>query len=156
MMSTSGEGTPCTVFLSQADESNIETSDMAQYANMGEKKTILVVDDEESIAFLFQEMLKQLGYAVDVAFTAEQAFQTFSSDPDLYALVLTDQMLPEMKGKGLIQRLLNCRADLPIILCSGMGEMEMSTLKEWGVRSCLQKPIGFEDLARVVKEILED
>ncbi len=38
MMSSSGEGTTFKVFLSQADESKIETSDMAQYANMGEKK----------------------------------------------------------------------------------------------------------------------
>ncbi len=117
---------------------------------------ILVVDDEESVASLLKEMLTQLGYMVDVAETGEQAMRIFLEDPRRFDLVLTDHTLPRMTGNSLVKDLLDCRPDLPIILCSGWSHAtEQERIQELGVKRFLPKPVEFEELSRVVRLVLD-
>ena len=117
---------------------------------------ILVVDDEESVASLLKEMLTQLGYMVDVAETGEQAMRIFLEDPGRFDLVLTDHTLPRMTGNSLVKDLLDYRPDLPIILCSGWSLIpEQERIQELGVKKFLPKPVEFEELSRVVRQVLD-
>ncbi len=117
---------------------------------------ILVVDDEESVSSLLKEMLTQLGYIVDVADTGEEAMRIFQEDPDRFDLVLTDHTLPRMTGNSLVKDLLTCRPDLPIILCSGWSlHSEEDRISDLGIKHFLPKPIEFEKLSQVVRNVLD-
>jgi FixJ family two-component response regulator len=61
-----------------------------------------------------------------------------------------------MTGVELVQALLQIKATVPIILCTGFSELvSPDQAKIMGVREFLYKPIGIHDLARIVKKALE-
>ena len=78
-----------------------------------ETKTILVVEDEASIAEVVSLYLKRAGYHVQIASDGRKAMNVFErQSPDL---VILDLMLPEVDGLALT-RWLRDRSDVPIIM----------------------------------------
>jgi DNA-binding NtrC family response regulator len=65
-----------------------------------EKKHILVIDDDESVAKFFREALELGGYSVDTAKTGEEAVE--KSNVNFYNLALIDFRLPDMEGTQLL------------------------------------------------------
>ena len=67
-------------------------------------KTILIVDDEQSVVKgLRYNLEQQEGYVIDVAYDGEQALSVF--DSDRHDLVLLDLMLPKIDGMEVCQRI---------------------------------------------------
>jgi len=78
-------------------------------------KKILVVDDEETIRFLYQEELGEEGYAVEVAANGQEALDKLNTfHPDLITL---DIKMPAMDGVETLRRIREVQRDLPVILC---------------------------------------
>lgn len=71
----------------------------------GGAETILVVDDERGVRHLASRMLRSAGYAVTEAAGGVEALHLFEREPDRFALVLTDIVMPQMSGLELIQRI---------------------------------------------------
>ncbi len=83
-------------------------------------KRILVVDDEESIRFLYKEELEEEGYVVECAKNGEEALEMLSAfKPDLVSL---DIKMPVMDGIETLKRIREKERQLPIVLCSAYGE----------------------------------
>ena len=66
------------------------------------------------------EMLTDLGYRVTSKTGAREALALFRLDPSRFDLVITDQTMPEMTGEELVKEILAIRADMPIIMCTGL------------------------------------
>jgi two-component system response regulator (stage 0 sporulation protein F) len=91
-------------------------------------KKILVVDDEESIRFLYKEELEEEGYIVECAQNGEEALERLSIfKPDLISL---DIKMPVMDGIEALKRIREKERQLPIILCSAYGEYKQD-LTTW-------------------------
>lgn len=76
----------------------------------------MVVDDEVELANLFRELLKGSGFNT-VSFTDPLlALKHFSSNPDLYSLVLTDLRMPDLNGIQLVKRMREISAKVKILL----------------------------------------
>jgi CheY-like chemotaxis protein len=91
-------------------------------------KKILVVDDEESIRFLYKEELEEEGYIVECAQNGEEALERLSVfKPDLISL---DIKMPVMDGIEALKRIREKERQLPIILCSAYGEYKQD-LTTW-------------------------
>src|SRR5579864_9199625 len=75
-------------------------------------ETILFVDDMEYLRNVFSESLEQLGYRVLTAGSGEEALTVSSAYKGEIHLLLTDVMLPQMKGPEVALKL---RADRPHI-----------------------------------------
>jgi CheY-like chemotaxis protein len=91
-------------------------------------KKILVVDDEESIRFLYKEELEEEGYLVECAQNGEEALERLSIfKPDLISL---DIKMPVMDGIEALKRIREKERQLPIILCSAYGEYKQD-LTTW-------------------------
>ena len=80
---------------------------------MSDHASILVVDDEPHVSDMLQEFFLDLGYAVDVATTGDEAVRRASSKrPDA---VILDMRLPDTTGDQLLTRLRTLDGSVPIV-----------------------------------------
>src|SRR5271168_1958816 len=80
---------------------------------------ILLVDDEAPLLDLLKRYLERLGYEVDSCLTPADALVRFGTDPERYALVLTDLTLPGMRGDEMIAQMRSRAPKLRAIVSSG-------------------------------------
>ncbi|MFI3318416.1 MAG: response regulator transcription factor [Rikenellaceae bacterium] len=115
---------------------------------------ILVVDDEESICEILQITLQAEGYAVDVAYSAEEVLK---GDLTQYSLLLLDIMMGEMSGYKLLQ-LLRSRPDtehIPVIFCTAKDTKDDTiTGLNLGADDYIAKPFLAREVVARVKSVL--
>ena len=117
---------------------------------------LLVVDDERVIADLMRQTLEALGYGVTACIDSRQALEQFEAHPKDFDLVLTDMTMPHLNGAELAQQLLAIRPDLPVVLCTGFSEIiNEEKAMALGIRRLLMKPVLRDQLARVLREVLD-
>lgn len=120
-----------------------------------QKKTILVIEDEEDILALLQFNMIKAGYNVICASHGEDALQAVTlKKPDL---ILLDLMLPGIDGLEICRRL---RADettreIPIIMLTARGEeADVVTGLELGADDYVTKPFSIKVLLARVQTVL--
>lgn len=80
-------------------------------------ETILVIDDEEDVRAVVRVMLEREGYTVLDTGDPQQAIRTARQQP--VHLLLTDVVMPLMKGTELANRLQSVSASTKVLLMSG-------------------------------------
>jgi two-component system, cell cycle sensor histidine kinase and response regulator CckA len=117
---------------------------------------ILLVDDEKEIRETLQQMLGELGYTVVSAPSGAEALETFMGSPHRFDMVLTDLTMPGMTGIHLAGEVNRIRPGLPLLLCSGLGEIiDVEELRSLGVRSVLMKPLRVSQVACKIRAALD-
>jgi class 3 adenylate cyclase len=99
-------------------------------------------------------VLEVRGYAVDRAFSGEQALaQVAERPPDL---VVSDILMPGMDGFELVRRLRAAPATalLPVVLITSLEESERVKGLEAGADDFLSKPINWQELFARVRSLL--
>lgn len=120
-------------------------------------ETILLVDDEVTVANMLDEMLGRLGYTVTVVHSSVEALDVFMRFPDKFDLVITDYTMPDMTGIHLAEKIKKVRRDMPVILCTGFSD-DLSSLSgggQTGISSLLKKPVTKSGLAIMVRQLLD-
>jgi len=124
-------------------------------APRGHGERILVVDDEELLAQLGRKTLAALDYEVEVTTQPTIALEMVRADPSGFALVITDQNMPQMTGLELASQLRQIRPGLPILLTTGFSlAITADRIKAAGIHQLLLKPVGFHALATAVHTAL--
>ena len=156
--SSPDRGTCFQIFLPQVREKSPSQKHPELPASLeGGTETIMVVDDEESILVPTREFLQDYGYSVDAFSDGALALEAFEKDSARFDLVLTDMTMPRMTGDELARAILRQREDMPVILCSGYNEnINGQEWTESGVRAYIQKPVDNEQLARMIRNILDE
>jgi len=114
-------------------------------------KKILVVDDEESIRFLYKEELEEEGYVVECAGNGEEALEKVSVfKPDLISL---DIKMPGMDGLEALKRIRQTERQLPIILCSAYGEYKQD-LTTWASDAYVVKCADLTNFKSTIRKLL--
>jgi len=122
----------------------------------GGTERVLFVDDEDLLVELGHDLLESLGYRVTAVTDSAQALRIFSSDPASFDLVITDQIMPGITGLNLAKHFLGIRQDIPIILCTGhSATVSQQIAKDAGIRAFVMKPLSKEDLAGVIRAVLD-
>jgi two-component system response regulator HydG len=119
--------------------------------NILKEKTILIVDDTETIKFLLTEALKPLGYKIETAGNGAAAIQQLAEK--VYDLVIADYTISKMNGLELIQGLKKINPSLPILVVNTNGP-EHEILKN-GVLGCIKCPLNTSQLQMITKVILQ-
>jgi CheY-like chemotaxis protein len=83
---------------------------------------ILAVDDDGLILMNTAALLEDLGHQVLEAGSGEEALMLMRDHEDIDVLI-TDQAMPKMTGTQLIDQVTQMRAELPVILASGYGDV---------------------------------
>ena len=150
-----GTGTSIHVFFplvevwSKADMPSIESFPTGM-------ERILLVDDEESLADSGKQLLESLGYQVKCETDPINAIEIFRSNPRDFDLILSDMSMPKMTGLNMSKEILNIRADIPIILCTGFSKiLTTEKMNEVGIRTLLVKPFTMQKLAESVRNELD-
>jgi CheY-like chemotaxis protein len=114
-------------------------------------KKILVVDDEESIRFLYKEELEEEGYIVECAGNGEEALEKLLLfKPDLISL---DIKMPGMDGLEALKRIRQTERQLPIILCSAYGEYKQD-LTTWASDAYVVKCADLTNFKTTIRKLL--
>ncbi len=115
------------------------------------RATILLVDDEEMVAQVLARGLRRLGYRVVIHIDSRTALADFTQTPDLFDIVITDQIMPQMSGVRLAQRIHELRPDIPVALCTGFRDsFNEQQAREAGIADFVLKPTSHRALAAVV------
>ena len=126
-----------------------------------EKKTILVVDDDEDFLFQQKVQLEAAGYAVITAGGSKEARKLLRTNkPDMAVI---DLMMEEMDaGFTLCREIKNVYPGCPVVICTGVTsetgmEFDAATDEEraWiKADALLDKPVRFEQLQREIKRLV--
>lgn len=140
--------------ISAAAFRDIEPNSMSRVGqNGGTAKTVLVVEDDESIAMGLEMNLSAEGYRVLVAEDGETGLAK-AKEPGVDLLIL-DVMLPKLNGFELLRMLRGERYTMPVIMLSARGaEMDKVMGLELGAEDYITKPFGLAELLARVKAVL--
>jgi DNA-binding response OmpR family regulator len=121
----------------------------------GGNEHILIVDDEAMLVDMMRQVLEQLGYTVSAYTDSTEALKAFLARPRVFDLMITDMTMPKMTGTGLAKAVKAVRKDLPIILCTGYNEqLNEVDLEVLGIRTLIMKPVGMQQLAETIRNVL--
>ncbi len=118
----------------------------------GKTQTVLVVEDEASIASFVSLYLKNAGYAVKTATTGGDALQQAATQNP--ALIVLDLMLPDIDGIEVCRRI-RSRSEIPILMLTARDEdVDKIIGLEVGADDYMTKPFNPRELVARVKSIL--
>ena len=110
---------------------------------------ILLVDDEEAIAYVFQRYLERAGYRVTALVDPLEALALGSLGG--VDMLVTDYRMPGMSGASLVARLRESHPGLPALIVTAYGA-EVGVAAD-GVQ-VLSKPLPPQDLVEAVAQAL--
>jgi signal transduction histidine kinase len=117
-------------------------------------ETVLIVEDEDAVRELASEFMKSAGYDVLTAKDGQEALAVARSSSQAIRLLVTDVVMPNMRGPELAKRLKSLRADIRIVYMSGYLEYNRGSAEFLEDGFFLQKPFTRETLVRKVSEAL--
>jgi len=124
----------------------VESAAAAQEPTRG---TVLLVDDEASIARCYARILAGAGFAVEVAADGRQAADL--AREGVFDVIVSDIAMPELSGLGLLRAVREHNLDVPVILMTGGPAIESAVqAMEYGALRYLIKPIEPQDLEEAV------
>jgi two-component system response regulator RegX3 len=115
---------------------------------------ILVIEDQEDLAELYESSLRQAGYKVRNAFTGEEGIAEFEANGA--DVVLLDMTLPEMHGTEVLREIRNVNASVPVIVITAEeNEQLREQCERLGVHDYLAKPLNYDAMLTAIKLALE-
>jgi len=151
-----GLGTTFQIYLPQVEESVevVPSKEPTGQALQGEGK-ILLVEDDDAVRRMTREFLKIAGYTVVEAQSAADAIQWVESNGGAVDLVLTDVVMPGMKGRELVEQLTKLHPGLKVLYMSAYTEDDAINI---GILSpgtaFIEKPFSPDELASKVRDVL--
>lgn len=114
---------------------------------------ILVVDDEPTVCKAIQMMLTYYGHEVEIAGDGAAALTLFKTGQ--FDLIITDYLMPEMRGDELVLQIKQCRPDQRIIMVTAFAEDFLCHGKPTGgVDHVLHKPFSLEELRTAIDKVM--
>lgn len=118
-----------------------------------EKQKVLVVDDEPSICWGFDRLLRSEGFEVLAASSAEAGLKLASEHR--FALVILDVRLPGEDGLTALPKFRKATKDAPIVVMTAFGDLETAVRAiSQGATDYLTKPFPLEQAARTCRQAL--
>lgn len=118
-------------------------------------KKILIVDDESDICITFANVLEGNGFEVDTFDDPLLALQNFRKD--IYDLLILDIKMNKMNGFELYKKI--NKIDNKVRVCFLTANKSIygafiDVLSELKEKQFIQKPIGNEELIKIINEII--
>jgi DNA-binding NtrC family response regulator len=115
---------------------------------------VLIVEDEDAVRHLASEFLQSAGYKVLTARDGTEALGVAEGSDEPIHLLVTDVVMPNMRGPELAKRLKALQTNLRIVYMSGYLEYNRGNEDFLEGGFFLQKPFSRDTLVRKVGEAL--
>lgn len=150
--SCQGKGTRVALHMPAAPADAREESAAAtsRVPGAGGGRTVLLVEDDDTVRPLLQSALEDFGYRVHLAADSQSALEA-AAQLDSLDLLLTDVGLPGLNGRQLAEMLQQRRPGLPVVLITGYAEQAATRLDCLAPgMQLMTKPFSLELLAETV------
>lgn len=119
-------------------------------------KNILIIEDEEPVAKVLRDKLKNAGYNVQFFLTASEALGALKKDN--FNLIILDIILPNMDGFQFLEEIKKRNINVPVIVTSNLGsEEDMEKAKSLGAKYYIVKAeTTMDEMANRIKRFLEN
>ena len=121
-----------------------------------EQKTIVIVEDEQDAADLFEEMLRVNGFRTVKTHDSDAAMKLILEEKP--AAVILDIMMPIISGLEILQymRKQAILKDTPVIVVSANSlPVDIKAALDAGATLYLTKPVGYKDLKSAIEQVLK-
>jgi two-component system, cell cycle sensor histidine kinase and response regulator CckA len=122
-------------------------------------ETILVAEDQPDLRWMICQFLQGLGYSVLEGKDGRDAVELAEQYVGTIDVLVTDVVMPHLRGPEVARRLSKARPDMKVIFMSGYTEGELGTTasgaKPEPEATLLQKPFELNALALKIREVLE-
>jgi CheY-like chemotaxis protein len=146
-------GTRFQVYLPESDEAVQAITVSKDLSSIRGRERILIVDDEIDVADAMSLALHKFGYETAPVYGSTEALEIFAEDPMAWDVVVTDQMMPHMKGIQLTRKLKRLNAGVEVVLCTGYSDsLTEQKAKLAGASAFLYKPAAPELVAQVIRQ----
>lgn len=153
--SREGFGSTFKVYLPLTDNKTEEDNKELSGVNACSRKRILVVDDNKDILKVLKKGLSHAGYEVEVETDSLKAVERFNKSPEAFDVVITDFIMPNLKGDELADAIKAIRKDISIILITGYTDGNIEVIeKNDTIDEYLPKPIELNALYKVISRLL--
>jgi DNA-binding NtrC family response regulator len=118
------------------------------------KKSILIIDDDESTCRMLSLMLGKRGYETETVGTGKEALE--KAKERFFNVALLDIRLPDMEGVELLMPLKKMHPDMIIFMITGYPSLETSVRTSLeGALAYITKPLNMDTVLTAVREALE-
>jgi signal transduction histidine kinase/ActR/RegA family two-component response regulator len=157
VLSRPGGGARFSVYLPLADAAAITSETPAPLAeNLTGRERILIVDDEPDLVDALTMGLERLGYETVGVTDSADALEAFRESPDAWDVVITDQVMPGMRGVELLQQMKAMRPDVKIILCTGYSDnLDEASARTSGADAFHLKPVDAIVIAPILRRLMD-
>lgn len=157
VLSTPGQGTSIELLLPRANTAAITplTPAMASDApKAAVLETVLLAEDEEGVRQLTIETLERRGYHVLSAPSGEEALAVAAAYEGTIHMLISDVVMPGMKGPELAERMRAMRPGIKVLFVSGYAA-DVVTPNDLREATLLSKPFSPSTLVKAVRSVLD-
>jgi CheY-like chemotaxis protein len=154
--SEKGRGSRFDIYLPRVESPVVAETPSSTPVHRGNGERVLVVDDEAALVAVTSEALKRIGYEPIGCSDGAAALAAFQAADGAIGAAIVDEVMPELSGTQLAQRLRRQRPDLPIVLVSGYtGPLLVERAAGVGITEILTKPVQSRDMAAALARVLK-
>jgi len=153
-----GVGTMFKIYLplAKGEEVLARQEPVAQVSSGGGGETILLVEDSAALRELTAVILARDGYHILMAEDGVAAMELSREYAGRIHLVLTDVVMPRMRGPVLAAQIVQQRPDIAVVFLSGYTEEWILQLEGLAGATLVEKPYTAASLLRAIRRSLDD
>ena len=115
---------------------------------------LLIIDDNKEILTALTDFLSKKKYDVVSASDGLDGLKLLEKEQQGFDLVITDLVMPNISGVGLISIIKKKFPDMPVIAITGWGEHPEALATEAQADRVLEKPFDLSELDTLIRELL--
>ncbi len=121
---------------------------------MEQSLRLLIIDDDEHFLANLCYFFTDKKYDVISAVNGLEGLKLLEDDPHGFDLIVTDIVMPQISGIGLISMIKKKLPDIPIIAITGWGEYPEAFAVEIQADKVLSKPFELSELDKAIDELI--
>lgn len=123
---------------------------------MDKPSKFLIIDDDEETLSTLKYFLSTKRYEVFSASDGLEGLKLLETEEQGFDLVITDLVMPNISGVGLITIIKEKFPSLPVIAVTGWGGHPEELASEAQADQVLKKPFRLSELDRLIKDLLSE
>ncbi len=116
---------------------------------------ILIIDDSEEILNTYKKFFTKKNYSVATASNGLDGLKILQTEPNDFDLIITDIVMPNISGVGIISIVKKKFPEILIIAITGWGEHPEMLASEAAADLVLEKPIDLMELDKRIIDLIQ-